>query len=108
MVGSLQRIVREQFVGRLGVVDDLATLETSRLEEGVAYDVSYNATAAAAWTSEHCDRGDGKRFGPCETDGGVAMQERAGEAVLLAVALDVRVVGPDAETDLTVVLVVGG
>lgn len=60
---------------RQSVDDDVATLETSRLEEGVAYDVSYNATTAAAWTTEHCDRGDGRRFGPCETDGDVTMQQ---------------------------------
>jgi hypothetical protein len=92
---------------RDSVDDDLATLETSRLEEGVAYEVEYNATAAVEWTAEYCERGDGRRFGPCETDGGVAMQERAGEAVLLAVAFDVRVVGPDAMTELTVVMAVG-
>lgn len=74
----------------------------------MTYEVSYNASAASAWTSEHCDSGDGKRFGSCETDGGVALQERAGEAVLLAVAFDVRVVGPDGETGFTVVVEVGG
>lgn len=41
-------------------------------------------------------------------DGGVAMQERTGDAVLLAVGFDVRVVGPDAEAELTLVIDVGG
>lgn len=36
--------------------------------------------------------------------GGIVMRERAGEAVLLAVAFDVQVVGPEAETDILVVL----
>ena len=35
-------------------------------------------------------------------------QERAGEAVLLAVGFDVRIVGPDGETNLTMVVEVGG
>lgn len=93
---------------RASVDRDVDTLETARLEEGVAYTVSYNGTAARAWVDEHCFRGDGKRFGACTVDGGVAMQERAGEAVLLAVAFDVRVVGPDAESELTLVVAVGG
>lgn len=87
---------------------DVETLETSRLEAGAVYDVSYNRTAATDWTAENCRRGDGRRFGDCETDGGVVLQERAGEAALLAVGFDVRVVGPDAETDLTVVVAVAG
>jgi len=88
--------------------DDVDALETARLEEGVAYEVQYNGTAAEAWVDDNCDRGDGKRFGDCAVDDGVATQERAGEAVLLAVGFDVRAVGPDGETDLTVVIEVGG
>ncbi|WP_254838430.1 DUF7261 family protein [Natronomonas marina] len=87
---------------------DIESLETARLEEGVTYVVRYNDTAAAEWIDDNCVTGDGKRFGNCAVDGGVASQERAGEAVLLAVAFDVRVVGPDGETTLTVVVDVGG
>lgn len=87
---------------------DVETLERSRLESGVVYDVTYNASAASAWTAGNCASGDGKRFGPCESDDGVVLQERAGEAVLLGVAFDVGVVGPDGETELTVVVAVGG
>ena len=36
------------------------------------------------------------------------MQDRADEAVLLGVAFDVRVVGPDGESESTVVIGVGG
>jgi len=90
------------------VDDDLESLERSRLEEGVAYVVEYNRTVAGTWVDDNCVSGDGKRFGDCTVDGGVAMQERAGEAVLLAVGFDVRVVGPDGETELTVVVEVGG
>ena len=87
--------------------DDIESLERSRLDEGVAYVVEYNGTAAERWVEDNCVDGDGKRFGDCAVDGGVAMQERAGEAVLLAVAVDVRVVGPDGESELTVVVDVG-
>lgn len=87
---------------------DVDTLETTRVEDGVTYGVSYNGTAARAWVDDNCHRGSGTRFGACPVDGGVAMQERAGEAVLLAVAFDVRVVGPDRGSELTVVVPVGG
>jgi len=87
---------------------DIDDLETARLEEGVAHEVRYNSTVAEEWVDDNCDRGDGKRFGDCAVDGGVVTQERAGEAVLLAVGFDVRVVGPDGETELTVVVEVGG
>jgi len=93
---------------RDAVDDDIETLETSRLESGVVYDVAYDDAAAAEWASANCVSGDGKRFGDCEVDDGVVLQERAGEAVLLAVAFDMHVVGPDGETNLTVVIEVGG
>lgn len=56
----------------------------------------------------NCESGWGKRFGPCETVDGVVLQQRADEAVLLAVAFDVSVVGPNGETELTVVVDMGG
>jgi len=87
---------------------DVETLERTRLEEGVTYRFGYNDTAAEAWLDGSCVSGDGKQFGDCTVDGGVAMQDRAGEAVLLAVAFDVRVVGPRSESDLTAVIGVGG
>ena len=87
---------------------DIDDLETARLQEGVAHEVRYNSTVAEEWVDDNCDRGDGKRFGDCAVDGGVATQERAGEAVLLAVGFDVRAVGPDGKTELTVVVEVGG
>ncbi|PSQ34830.1 hypothetical protein BRD05_06355 [Halobacteriales archaeon QS_9_70_65] len=88
--------------------DDVDSLERSRLDSGVAYVVEYNGTAAERWLDDDCVDGDGRRFGDCVVDDGVAVQERADETVLLAVGFDVRVVGPDGETELTVVIVVGG
>ena len=87
---------------------DIDDLETARLEEGVAHEVRYNSTVAEEWVDDNCDRGDGKRFGDCAVDGGVVTQERAGEAVLLAVGFDIRIVGPDGESELTVIVEVGG
>jgi hypothetical protein len=83
-------------------------LRRTRIDEGVAYEASFNQTVAEGWVAENCRRGTGERFGACEADGGIVMQERAGEAVLLAVGFDVEVIGPDGETELTVVIEFGG
>lgn len=87
---------------------DVETLERSRLESGVVYDITYNETVASNWSDRNCESGDGKRFGPCRVDDGIVLQERAGEAVLLAVAFDIVVVGPNGGSELTVVFDVGG
>lgn len=87
---------------------DVETLETSRLESGVVYDTTYNDTAAESWRDDNCDRGPGRRFGDCVSDDGIVLQERADEAMLLAVAFDVRISRPDGEMELTVVVDVGG
>ena len=93
---------------RASLSDDVETLETSRLERGVVYDVSFNTTVAEMWRAEHCESGDGNAFGECLVDDGVVLQERADEAVLLAVGFDIEVVGSDSEAELTVVVEVGG
>jgi hypothetical protein len=87
---------------------DIDTLETAALNEGRAREVRYNDTAASEWADANCESGPGKRFGDCVTDGGVVLQERAGEAVLVAVAFDVTLVGPDGESEMTVVTEVAG
>lgn len=74
----------------------------------MVYDVGYNGTVASNWSDRDCESGDGKRFGPCRVDDGVVLQERAGEAVLLAIAFDVSVVGPDGQSELTIIVEVGG
>lgn len=65
-------------------------IEAARAHDGVALAVEQNASAAAAWAAENCPSGEMRRFGSCETAGGVVVQERAGEVALLAVAYDVR------------------
>ena len=86
----------------------LDTLNTSRVEEGVAYAVSYDDSAASEWTREHCPRGDGRRFGPCRAIDGVVVQERAGETTVLAAAYDVTVTTPRGERELSFVVRVTG
>ena len=88
--------------------EDIRTLRRTRIHEGVAYDVSFNQTVAEEWVVENCRHGAGKRFGECEVDEGIVLQERADEAVLLAVGFDIEATGPDAETELTVVIAFGG
>jgi hypothetical protein len=79
------RTVRDELRPRL------ETLRSARVEAGTAYEVSYNRTAAEAWATANCPSGPNRDFGPCEAEGGVVVQERAGESVVLAVAFDVRV-----------------
>jgi hypothetical protein len=78
-------------------------VEQSRLESGVAYEVTQNGSAATTWAGDHCPRGPNRAFGACETRGGVVVQERTGETDALAVAFDVRVTTEDGTTDVTFV-----
>jgi hypothetical protein len=101
---------------REGTVDEargelqprLDTLNASQVAEGVAYAVRYNRSAAGAWAAEDCPGGRGRAFGPCRADRGVVVQERAGEAVVLAAAFDVAVTTPRGRRDLTLVVRVVG
>ena len=101
---------RDRAVGRVrtALAPRLDTLNASHVEEGVAYAVSYNTTAASALAREHCPRGGGREFGPCRATDGVVVQERAGETTVLAVAYDVRVTTPRSERQLTFLVRVVG
>lgn len=83
-------------------------LEGSQVEAGVARTVGFNASAAADWASESCPSGPNRRFGDCEAVGGLVLQERAGEATLVAVAVDVRATDDRGWTEVTAVLEVHG
>lgn len=72
----------------------LSTLNRSRLDDGTALGVAYNASRAREWARANCPGGAGRAFGPCRADRGVVVQERAGRTHVLAVAVDVRVSGP--------------
>jgi hypothetical protein len=82
----------------------LETLKASRVDEGVAYHVTYNDSAADRWADRRCPSGSGRAFGPCEATDGVVVQERAGETTVLAVAFDVRITHQRGETTLTLVV----
>lgn len=86
----------------------LETLNASRVEEGVAYAVTYDRPAARGWARDNCPRGEGRRFGPCRAVDGVVVQERAGETTVLAVGYDVTVTTPRSERELTFVVRVVG
>lgn len=75
--------------GRLDA--DLSTLERSRVEEGVVYNVTYNDSRATAWEADNCPGGPDRQFGSCAVDRAVVVQKRAGQTHALAVAVDVRV-----------------
>ncbi len=65
--------------------------------------VEQNETAAAALAAD-CPAGPTREFGPCEAADGVVLQERGGEATVLAVALDVRVTGGAVRSNATYLL----
>ncbi|QCJ47434.1 hypothetical protein [Haloprofundus sp. MHR1] len=71
-----------------GYVDEI---ESSRVERGVVYRITANETVAQRWAEKNCPAGPNREFGPCESFDGVVVQERAGESVVVAVGLDVRV-----------------
>lgn len=80
--------------------------ETARIESGTHLRVRYNHTAAAAWATANCPRGDGRRFGACRAEDAVVLQNRVGEATPLAVAFDVVVTRERGTTEVTVVCTV--
>jgi hypothetical protein len=75
--------------------ETLATATGTLQRNGVArenvYRVTENPDVAAAWADEDCPGGEMRVFGPCLADGGVVVQERANETVLVGVAVDVTV-----------------
>lgn len=79
-------------------------LAGSRAVAGTATLVTYNGSAAARTAATACPAGPGRAFGPCRANGGVVVQERAGETALVAIAVDVRVVRERGETTVTAVL----
>jgi len=92
---------------RSEIDDDIATLETARIKEGVGYRIQYARETATEWDGDVCRSEPGKRFGDCKPENGIIVQERAGEAVLVAVAFDVNVIGAETRTDLKIVVTVG-
>jgi hypothetical protein len=82
----------------------IRALERSRVDEGVAYEVHYNASAAQTWARRACPGGPNRQFGPCRARGGIVVQPRDGRTHALAVAFDVRVVAERTRARATFVL----
>ncbi len=88
---------REAAVERVeaSMAPQLRTVERTRLGDGVVVNVTYGGTLAEHVT---CPDKRGRSFGACERHGGVVVQERAGETVVVAIAFEVRVTTPDGTT----------
>ncbi|WP_232687309.1 DUF7261 family protein [Halobacterium zhouii] len=76
---------------RQSLAPRIRQLETSRLNDNVVVNVTYDEALAA---SVDCPGGRGHAFGDCENRGGVVVQNRTGETVVVAVAFHVRVTTP--------------
>jgi methionine aminopeptidase len=71
----------------------------------LSYVVRENDRVANRWAETDCPGGAMRAFGPCVADGGIVVQERANETVLVGVAVDVVVRTTDGETRATIRLV---
>jgi hypothetical protein len=98
--GAAVTAVRTQLNGTI------ADLERSQLSEAIVYKVSYNTTRADRWARQNCPSGPNRRFGSCEADRGIVVQQRQGQTQILAVAVDVRATAETTESRLRTVLVV--
>lgn len=97
------RTVRERLAPRL------ETIRESRVQRGTVYRVSYNETVARTVASERCPGGPGRQFGPCRARDGIVIQERAGDAHVLAAVFDLTVTTERGRIHETVVVrTVGG
>lgn len=92
---------------RAAIRPDLRTLETARASDGVIVTIDYAPAIARSWADASCPDGRNRAFGPCEATGGVVVQKRAAEAVIVAAAFDLLIVGEDGKTRLTLVITVG-
>jgi len=76
----------------------------SRLEDGIAFGLSYNHTRAESWADRACPGGPDRQFGDCEADRGVVVQERGGRTHVLAAAFDIEMTTPETELRATTVI----
>ncbi|MEF8774129.1 MAG: hypothetical protein V5A37_05370 [Halobacteriales archaeon] len=82
----------------------LSSLRTARLRAGTASRVEYNDTRARRWAGEQCPGGPARQFGGCAAFGGVVVQNRTGRTHVVAVALDLTVVGERRTVEKTLVV----
>ncbi|MWV63412.1 hypothetical protein GRS48_01000 [Halorubrum sp. JWXQ-INN 858] len=88
---------------------DLGRLETARIEQGTAARIAYAPGVAEEWVTDGRWRsGVAGDFAEPTVHGGVVVQDRAGEPVVLAAAFDVRTTTPDGTVERRVVVRVPG
>jgi len=86
----------------------LDRLQTSRIEDGIHYSITYNGTATQRWKNANCPSGPDRQFGDCVADRGVVVQNRVGRTHVLAVGFDVTTTIERGEATVTVVLETSG
>jgi hypothetical protein len=115
--GEYRWAERERAVDRVraSLAGDAERLERANAEESRSLAVAFDDAAAAEWAREACPGGAdhdsedaGRAFGPCRAIDGVVVQERAGEATVVAAAIRIRIVSPAESTTATAVLRVRG
>lgn len=89
------------------VDERIAPLETKDLDSGVVMEIGVVTDRADAIGSNRCPSGSGCRFGSCVAIDGVVLQERAGEVVVLAIAFEIDIAGPDHRGSSLFVVTVG-
>lgn len=84
---------RERAVERLNesLAPRVRTVERARLGDGVVVNATLDDSLA---DTVDCPGGPGRAFGSCETIGGVVVQDRADETVVVAMAFRIRVTTP--------------
>lgn len=82
-----------------------ATLQRGGGGRHVVYTVRENSAVAEGWAETDCPGGDRRAFGPCVADGGIVVQERVNETVLVGVAVDLVVRTAHSDTRATVRIV---
>lgn len=69
-----------------------------------SYRLTYDRRAAADWAARRCPDGANRQFGDCVVRDGVVVQERADRTHLVAVAVDVRIVGASGTSRATLIV----
>ena len=82
---------------------DIGRIERAQAAERRSLSIEFRDAAATRWARSRCPEGRGRDFGPCRAIGGIVLQERAGETVVVAAAFRLRIVSPAESTTVTTV-----
>ena len=86
---TMRNTTTEAVRGRLAASE--ARLRRGGADRGTVYVVTLDDEDADRWAENDCPGGEMRAFGPCVADGGVVVQERANETVLVGVSVDLAV-----------------